>query len=80
MRSAPSSCAATAGGQVRQRRGACVSDITITFTGPSCRVRLCPGAAGGPGPLAARLVALCRIRLLRSTMRYLIAVIEDIRS
>ncbi len=31
-------------------------------------------------PLAARLVALHRIRLLRSTMRELIAVIEDIRS
>ena len=31
-------------------------------------------------PLAARLVALCRVRLLRSTMRDLITVIEDIRS
>jgi len=31
-------------------------------------------------PRAARLVALCRIRLLRSTMRELISVIEDIRS
>ena len=31
-------------------------------------------------PLAARLVGLYRIRLLRSTMRELLAVIEDIRS
>jgi AcrR family transcriptional regulator len=31
-------------------------------------------------PLAARLVALYRIRLLRSTMRELLSVIEDIRS
>ena len=31
-------------------------------------------------PLAARLVALHRIRLLRSTMRELLSVIEDIRS
>ncbi len=31
-------------------------------------------------PLAARLVGLCRIPLLRGTMRELISVIEDIRS
>jgi hypothetical protein len=31
-------------------------------------------------PLGARLVALCRIRLLRSTVRELMSVIEDIRS
>lgn len=31
-------------------------------------------------PLVARLVALCRIRLLRSTVRELMSVIEDIRS
>jgi hypothetical protein len=55
-----------------------VSDSTITFTAPSCPVRSSPG--GRTIPLAARLVGLYRIRLLRSTMRELLAVIEDIRS